>query len=203
MKKIKQNRNNLSILNGEIVLEKKNIFDIFRYHGIFLFSLALLFIVLGISLAIGQYTVPFRDTFRIVFSKIFTMDNNWDNIQESCSHNYVWPKNNCCHYYWSSVSAFGATYQSIFKNPMVSPDLLGVSAGASVGAATAILLSQDSAMIQLSAFAGGLIAVAITVTIPRLIRNQFSVLVLSGIVIGSLMSSIMNIIKFVADTDTR
>ena len=204
MKKINQNRNNLSSLNGEVVLEKKNIFDIFKYHGIFLFSLALLLIVLGISLAIGQYNVPFRETFRIVFSKIFTIDNNWNSIQEAVVMNLRLPRTIAAIIIGAALALSGATYQSIFKNPMVSPDLLGVSAGASVGAATAILLNQDSALIQLSAFAGGLIAVAITVTIPRLIRNQSTiVLVLSGIVIGSLMSSIMNILKFVADTDTQ
>lgn len=59
-------------------------------------------------------------------------------------------------------------------------------------------------MIQIGAFIGGIVAVAITVTIPRLIRNQSTiVLVLSGIVISSFMSSIMSILKFVADTDTQ
>jgi iron complex transport system permease protein len=104
----------------------------------------------------------------------------------------------------SALALSGATYQSIFKNPMVSPDLLGVSSGACVGAATAMLMNESSAVIQISAFAGGIIAVAITTMIPRLIRNQSTtVLVLSGIVIASLMSSIMSIIKFVADTDTQ
>ncbi len=104
----------------------------------------------------------------------------------------------------ASLALSGATYQSIFKNPMVSPDLLGVSSGACVGAALAILMSAGNVVIQVGAFAGGLLAVAVTVSIPTLIRNSSTtVLVLSGIVISSLMSSIMSIIKFVADTDTQ
>lgn len=59
-------------------------------------------------------------------------------------------------------------------------------------------------MIQLCAFLGGLLAVGITVSIPRLMRNESTtILILSGVVVSSLMSSIMSIIKFVADTDTK
>ncbi|HXY74754.1 MAG TPA: iron ABC transporter permease, partial [Dehalococcoidales bacterium] len=68
----------------------------------------------------------------------------------------------------------------------------------------AILMNQNNAIIQVFAFAGGLMAVGITTMIPRLIRNESTtVLVLSGIVIGSLMTSIMSTIKFVADTNTK
>lgn len=61
----------------------------------------------------------------------------------------------------------------------------------------AILWNAGSAIIQVGAFAGGLIAVVITVSIPRLMRNESTtVLILSGIVVSSLMSSIMSVIKF-------
>lgn len=104
----------------------------------------------------------------------------------------------------AALALSGAVYQSIFKNPLVSPDLLGISSGACVGAATAILLSLGGAMIQVFAFVGGLVAVALTVSLPRLIRNESTtVLVLSGIIIGSLMTSILSMIKFIADTDTQ
>lgn len=205
MKKTTHHQNNLSSHTGEVISQTNNIFDLFRYQGIVLFSIILLLMVLGISLAIGHYHVPFGNAFRIVFSNLFNLTNrNWDNMQEAVVMNLRLPRTIAAIVIGAALALSGATYQSIFKNPMVSPDLLGVSSGASVGAATAILLSQGSAIIQLCAFAGGLIAVGITVAIPRLIRNESTiVLVLSGIVIGSLMSSIMNIIKFIADTDTQ
>ena len=204
MKTTNNNKNNLSSIDGEVISQKNEFFEFIRFQGLLWLSLLILIIVLGLSLAIGRYRVPFENTFRIVFSNIFTMETNWDSIQEAVVMNLRLPRTIAAIIIGSALALSGATYQSIFKNPMVSPDLLGVSSGASVGAATAILLSQGSTMIQLSAFAGGLIAVAITVMIPRLIRNQSTiVLVLSGIVIGSLMSSIMSILKFVADTDTQ
>ncbi|MDD4834915.1 MAG: iron ABC transporter permease [Lutispora sp.] len=167
-------------------------------------SVILLMVVFALSLVMGQYRVPLEDTFRIVFSKIFTINRTWDNIQQAVVMDLRLPRTIAAVIIGAALALSGATYQSIFKNPMVSPDLLGVSSGACVGAASAILLYGSSIVIQICAFAGGLIAVAITLMIPRLIRNESTtVLVLSGIVISSLMSSIMSIIKFVADTDTQ
>lgn len=177
---------------------------VLRFQGILWLSVIILMVVFVLSLVVGQYRVPLEETFRIMFSKIFTINRTWDNIQQAVIMDLRLPRTVAAVIIGAALSLSGATYQSIFKNPMVSPDLLGVSSGACVGAASAILLNGSSILIQISAFAGGLIAVAITLMIPRLIRNESTtVLVLSGIVISSLMSSIMSIIKFVADTDTQ
>jgi len=169
-----------------------------------LLSIVLLLLVFAVSLSAGRYKVPFFDTFRIIFSHIFPIDKTWSNVQEAVVINLRLPRTIAAIVVGAALSLSGATYQSIFKNPMVSPDLLGVSSGACVGAAIAILMNQNNAIIQVFAFAGGLMAVGITTMIPRLIRNESTtVLVLSGIVIGSLMTSIMSIIKFVADTNTK
>ncbi len=194
----------LSAANGEAAPKRRILSESARFRGIILLSLILLVIVVAVSLSVGRYSVPFFNTFRIVFSNIFPIDITWDSLQEAVVMDLRLPRTIAAIIIGGSLALSGATYQSIFKNPMVSPDLLGVSSGACVGAAVAILMNQSSGFIQLAAFAGGLIAVAITTMIPRLIRNESTtVLVLSGIVIGSLMSSIMSIIKFVADTDTQ
>ena len=61
-----------------------------------------------------------------------------------------------------ALAASGATYQGLFRNPMVSPDILGASAGASVGACLMMLLNQGSVMIQVGAFVMGIGAVALS-----------------------------------------
>jgi len=189
---------------GEAALKRRIFSGPARFQWIILLSLVLLIIVFTTSLAIGRYSVPFDDTLRILFSKIFPIACTWDSIKEAVVIDLRLPRTVAAVIIGGALALSGATYQSIFKNPMVSPDLLGVSSGACVGAAIAILTNQNSAVIQLGAFAGGLIAVGVTTMIPRMIRNESTtVLVLSGIVIGSLMSSIMSIIKFVADTDTQ
>ena len=62
----------------------------------------------------------------------------------------------------AALSVAGSTYQGMFRNPLVSPDILGVSSGASLGAAFAILNGATSWVIQLSAFCGGIAAVALS-----------------------------------------
>lgn len=103
-----------------------------------------------------------------------------------------------------ALALSGAAYQGIFKNPLVSPEFLGVSSGACVGAAVAILFAFSAAAIQISAFAGGMIAVGLTVLIPRFIRSDSNLmLVLSGIIVSGAMSSVLGFIKYIADPDTQ
>lgn len=102
----------------------------------------------------------------------------------------------------SALSAAGASYQAIFKNPMVSPSLLGVSSGASFGAALAIVLGLGSVFIGIGAFLSGLAAVGIVYTISRFISKKMDStlsLVLTGIVVSSLFVSLLSLLKYVGD----
>jgi iron complex transport system permease protein len=104
----------------------------------------------------------------------------------------------------AALSVSGAAYQGVFKNPLVSPDFLGVSQGACVGAAAAILLHLGSGAMQIFAFAGGLIAVALTLLIPMAMRSDSNImLVLAGIIVGGVMASILGLLKYIADPETE
>ncbi|MCF0120990.1 MAG: iron ABC transporter permease, partial [Oscillospiraceae bacterium] len=101
-----------------------------------------------------------------------------------------------------ALAVSGASYQTMFKNPMVSPDLLGVSAGASFGAALVMLNKGSQFEIQLTAFIFGIMAVAAAYIIARIIgKNSLTVLVLAGVVISSFFQSLLSIVKTLADTD--
>ena len=101
------------------------------------------------------------------------------------------------------LSLSGAAYQGIFRNPMVSPDLLGASAGAGFGAAFGFLLEMPAAGVQLLAFIFGIVSVVITLIISRMaggkMENSPILMVLSGIVVGALFQAFISIIKYVAD----
>lgn len=104
----------------------------------------------------------------------------------------------------AALAISGTAYQSIFQNPLVSPDLLGVSNGAAVGAALAILLGWHTVGTQILAFALGLIAVLLSVGIPRLIHQSSTLaLVLAGIVISGLMQAILGLLKYLADPESQ
>ncbi|MBQ6350966.1 MAG: iron ABC transporter permease [Methanobrevibacter sp.] len=98
----------------------------------------------------------------------------------------------------------GAAFQSIFKNPLVSSDLLGVSNGAGFGAALAILISGANIVTQIFAFIFGLISVSITYLISKTYKaGGILVLVLSGVAISAFFNSLISAIKFVADPDDK
>jgi len=102
----------------------------------------------------------------------------------------------------SALSAAGASYQGIFKNPMVSPSLLGVSSGAGFGAALGIILHVGSVGIPAIAFMFGLGAVALVYVASRLIAvkmDRILSLVLTGIVISSLFTSLLSLMKYIGD----
>lgn len=101
----------------------------------------------------------------------------------------------------AALAAAGASYQALFRNPLVSPDILGVSAGAGLGAVVGIFLSLPVFAIQAFAFAGGMGAVAIVVTIAAVVRNadRTLTLVLIGVVIGALAGASTSLLKVMAD----
>ena len=102
-----------------------------------------------------------------------------------------------------ALSLSGLLYQETFQNKLVSPDLLGVSSGAGVGAAFAILLGLSSVFVSLFAFIFGIITVVITLFIAKVFRNRSSmILVLAGIIVGGLMSAVLSFIKYLADAET-
>lgn len=97
----------------------------------------------------------------------------------------------------------GACYQGVFRNPLVSEGILGVSAGASLGACIGILLGTNSLVMSALAFVGGVAAVSITYFTSRVFNgNPTLLLVLSGTVVSSLFSSGVSIAKYLAPTDT-
>jgi iron complex transport system permease protein len=101
----------------------------------------------------------------------------------------------------AGLAAAGAAYQGLFRNPLVSPDILGVSTGAGLGAVLGIFLTLPVAGIQLAAFAIGLATVGLVYLVATLVRERdpILVLVLSGVVVGSLAGAAISLLKILAD----
>jgi len=101
----------------------------------------------------------------------------------------------------AALAAAGTAYQGMFRNPLVSPDILGVSTGAALGAVLAIFWSLNVVLIQLSAFLGGLAAVGLVYFVGARLRGHdpLLALVLTGVVIGTLLGSAIALLKYLAD----
>lgn len=157
-----------------------------------------------LMLCVGKYEISIKDSLSILFRAITFRPQIEDEMSVNVVLKLRLPRILLSIFVGAALSISGACYQGIFKNPLVSPDFLGVSSGACIGAALAILLGLSKWYISLLAFVGGIITVIITAIIPNLIKNKTNImLVLSGIIVGSLMSSILGFIKYVADPDTE
>lgn len=104
----------------------------------------------------------------------------------------------------AALAVSGAAYQGLFKNPMVSPDILGVSSGAGAGAALALLLGLPSLVVHATSFAFGIVAVLVVTAIARTFgggSNAMVVMILAGTVISSVFTAVTSLLKYVADPD--
>jgi iron complex transport system permease protein len=101
----------------------------------------------------------------------------------------------------AALAAAGAAYQGLFRNPLVSPDILGVSSGAALGAVLGIYGSLGVLGVQVLAFVMGLLAVGLVYLLAASLRRDdpILVLVLAGIVLGTLFGSGVGLVKYLAD----
>ncbi|MBP3201940.1 MAG: iron chelate uptake ABC transporter family permease subunit, partial [Lachnospiraceae bacterium] len=151
-------------------------------------TILLIFTIL-ISFNVGRYAVDIKNVVRILFKDIFHFEKTWEDVYETIVWNVRMPRIIAALLVGSSLSVAGATYQGLFKNPMVSPDILGASAGASVGACFMMLLNQNGMIIQLAAFAFGLFAVTLTYSLSKAISKSADMvlmLVLCGLIVSTL-----------------
>jgi iron complex transport system permease protein len=172
----------------------------------YLGTVLLLVFVLGITsvagMCIGRYSVNPLDAFHAIIGRL--TGNSADESMDTVLFVIRIPRILSSIVIGAALSLAGAVYQSVFKNPLVAPDILGVSNGACVGAAISILIGTSVILQQVSAFAGGILAVLMTIAIPKLLnKNSNLMMVLSGIIISAFMSSMLGLLKFVAEEDTQ
>ena len=164
----------------------------------------LLAVVFFIALCAGRYSIRVTEVVRILASSVFDVTQTWDDKAYGVIFTLRLPRTIGAVLVGAALSLAGAAYQGVFKNPLVSPDLLGVSSGACVGAAIAILLGMNSLGVQTLAFAVGIGAVTLTMLIPRLFRSSsMMMLVLSGVIVRGMMDSVVGVIKYIADPETQ
>lgn len=182
-----------------IVKDKKRSRSVNYIMVILLFMPAAAFLV---SFTLGRYGISVTELLNVFFSKIFGLEATWPAAIETVIFKVRIPRILTAMLVGSALSVSGASYQGLFKNPMVSPDILGASAGAGFGAAVGILMSFGIVGIQVSSFLFGLGAVALTFLISTIIgrgNNAVLILVLTGMVISTLFSSFISMTKYLAD----
>ena len=170
----------------------------------FFFFLALLLILVVIGIGLGRLYISPEHVIKIFWNYWFPLEQTWSEQEASVIYMIRLPRVLAAMMIGAALAVSGAAYQSVFKNPLVAPDMLGVSSGACVGASITILLGLSFSSVQIGAFLGGLIDVSCAVAIPKIIgKESIVMLVLSGIIVSGLMSSFLGIIKYLADSETQ
>lgn len=170
--------------------------------GRFAVLLAVLAACVLLSFMVGRYPVPPLTALHILASKLLPLQPSWSAQVESIVINIRLPRIIAALEVGAALATSGAAYQGMFRNPMVSPDILGVSAGAGTGAALAILLAFSPPGIQAMAFGFGLVAVAATYLISwRSCEETPLAMILTGVIVGTVFTAFISIIKVVADPD--
>ena len=158
-----------------------------------------------VSLTLGRYGLTAAEIFNSLYSLI--TGSSAQNEQANAVITQIrLPRIAFAVLVGAALSASGAVYQGLLKNPLVSPDILGVSSGAAVGASIAIILSLPVLYVSLAAFGFGLAAVFAVVFLSQLIaRGKLNVImmILSGVVISSLFAAFSSLLKFLADSENK
>ncbi|UCV00991.1 FecCD family ABC transporter permease [Acidovorax radicis] len=165
----------------------------------------LLAAVVVAAFALGKFPMAPADLLRAVLARITGTESGLSPAQETVVWNIRLPRVAAGLLVGAGLAAAGAAYQGMFRNPLVSPDILGVSAGAGLGAVLGIYLGLPLAVVQALAFVGGLLAVGTVVGVAGLVRRHdpVLVLVLAGIAVGALLGAGISLIKILADPTTQ
>ena len=153
------------------------------------------------SFSVGRFPVAPADVWRALWSALTGGDSGLAANSEAIVLRVRAPRVAAALAVGAALAAAGASYQNLFKNPLVSPDILGVTAGCALGAGIAILLSLPIGAIQALAFVGGLLAVGLVVAVSTWVggRDPLLTLVLTGVVVGSLFGAGIALVKYVSD----
>jgi iron complex transport system permease protein len=155
-------------------------------------------------LFVGRFVIAPAEVARILWAQFFPITHDWPASVETIVLQIRLPRSIMAMVVGAGLAASGAAYQGMFRNPLVSPDILGVTAAAGFGAALALLLSRNPLELQIIAFAFGLVGVALTYLLARIYRTTpVLMLVLSGVVVAAFFSALLSGAKYVADPESK
>lgn len=166
----------------------------------------ILIAVVLISFTLGRYDMTVLDVLNVAANQLFGLSTSPEQTHITVVTQVRFPRVIAALIIGAALAIAGASYQGLFKNPMVSPDLLGASAGAGFGASMALLLGASMFVVQISAFICGIIAVLLTYFVSSAVNKGDSMtlsLVLTGMVVTALFQAFITMTKYVADPDDK
>ena len=157
-------------------------------------------ICIFISLFMGRYPIPPVETLRTLYMGISSGTDQPGNVNMDIVWQIRLPRAILGGMAGAALAVSGTALQGLFRNPLVSSGMLGVSAGAGFGAALGIVFFKSALMIYILAFAFGLAAVFFSYTIGRIYNSAPAImLVLGGVIVSSIFSALLSLVKYLAN----
>ncbi|MGB9133764.1 MAG: iron ABC transporter permease, partial [Methanosarcina sp.] len=151
------------------------------------------------SIFLGTYPLSPLELIRVLLSHITAYEYSYPSVYDTVIFNIRFPRVLLAMMAGAALSTAGATFQGIFRNPLVSPDVLGLSSGAAFGAALSIAVIPELPA-QVGAFIFSLVALVFSYTMARTGRETSTVvLVLAGVITSSVFGALLSIIQFTND----
>ena len=164
-------------------------------------ALGVLVLGLFVAFTVGRYPVTLADLIEVLVSRLAGRATAVPPAVENVVLLVRGPRVVAAALVGAALAVAGTAFQGLFRNPLVSPDILGASSGAALGAVLGIYFSLGVIGIESLAFVGGLVAVAAVYVIGSLLhaRDPILVLVLTGVVVGALLGAGVGLVKYLAD----
>lgn len=152
------------------------------------------------ALAIGRYTVPPNEIVRILLGQVLPLEQTWYPQERTVVLEVRLPRVLLSVLLGAGLALTGAVMQAVFRNPLASAQVLGVSSGASFGGVLVLLAGFGGAVLVGGAFAGGVLALVLVVAIARAVPGApLLMIILGGTVVGAMFQAIVSFITYIAD----
>jgi iron complex transport system permease protein len=157
-----------------------------------------------VSIGLGRFGVPFGEVLRILIANLVPIEPSWSGSQERVVELLRLPRIGLAAASGAALALAGAALQGAFRNPLVGPQIIGVSSGAAFGGALAILLGLGSAGLLLLANGFGLLAIVAVLALSRVDgRSPVLMLVLAGVVTGAFFTALVSLLTLIADPESE
>ena len=166
--------------------------------------IAAVVLIIGLAaLVIGRYVVPPEEVVRLLLGQVLPIERTWYDQEQTVVLEVRLPRVVLSVLVGGGLAVCGAVLQGVFRNPLVSPQFVGVSAGASFGGAVALLLGLGTIAVVGGALAFGLVALALVMMIGRISSaSPLLMIVLGGVVISAFFTALVSLVTYVADPYT-
>ncbi|CAJ61070.1 MULTISPECIES: FecCD family ABC transporter permease [Frankia] len=162
-----------------------------------------LLVLIIISFGLGRYSLSPATVVRVLAHELFGLGNPVAGQDRAVVMDIRMPRILAALLVGAALASSGAAYQTMFRNPLVSPEILGVAAGAGFGASVSILVGLDTTLLQVISFGCGLLAAVLSLTIARVVgKGSLIILVLGGIIIGAMFNALISSVQYFANPET-